>query len=166
MWEGGSRKAPPYPDIWGPESDVPYQCLIRACRAVYHNILDFSGEFSPLLWHGRWRPRMTVISNNDVGERLSIRDFSRRFHSMPSAASKLAADTVTRRPSSFQFRLAGSSSQASQSCFRLASARVCRAFCRAASSFAGMSSPVLKYTSSGVCPRNAECGSRELCSRT
>ena len=43
---------------------------------------------------------------------------------------------------------------------------VASAFCRAASSSSGILSPVLKYISSGVCPRNAECGSRELCSCT
>ena len=56
--------------------------------------------------------------------------------------------------------------QAAQSRFRFASARAWRAFCRAASSSSGMLPPVLKYISSGVCPRNAECGNRLLCCST
>ena len=128
----------------------------------------FLRELSPLWSHCRWPPRIPADFNGSLGvRRLSIRGSSRRF---PVASlghgRKFAADNLTRRARGLQFRLAGSSSQASQSCFRFASARAWRASCRAASSSSGMLSPVLKYISSGVCPRNAECGSRELCSCT
>jgi hypothetical protein len=50
--------------------------------------------------------------------------------------------------------------------FRLVSIRSLRAFCREASSLPGMSPPLPKYISAGVCPQNAECGRRQLCSLT
>ena len=50
--------------------------------------------------------------------------------------------------------------------FRLVSIRSLRAFFREASSLPGMSPPLPRYISSGVCPRNAECGRRQLCSLT
>ena len=84
---GREPQGSPLSRFWGPGKRVPYQCLIQRAELFITTFWTFPGEFSPLLWHGRWRPRMTVISNNDVGERLSIRDVSRRFHSMPSAAS-------------------------------------------------------------------------------
>ena len=49
---------------------------------------------------------------------------------------------------------------------RLASARARRAAAARAVRAAGTASPVPKYISSGVCPRNAEWGSTRLCSWT
>ena len=49
---------------------------------------------------------------------------------------------------------------------RLASARARRAAAARAVRSAGTASPLPKYISSGVCPRNAECGSTRLCSWT
>ncbi len=49
---------------------------------------------------------------------------------------------------------------------RLASARVRRAAAARDIRSAGTASPVPKYISSGVCPRNAEWGSTRLCSWT
>jgi hypothetical protein len=49
---------------------------------------------------------------------------------------------------------------------RFASMRPWRAPAARAVSFAGTVSPLPKYISSGVCPRNAECGSTVLCSWT
>ena len=49
---------------------------------------------------------------------------------------------------------------------RLASPRVRRAAAARDIRSAGTASPVPKYISSGVCPRNAECGSTRLCSST
>jgi hypothetical protein len=49
---------------------------------------------------------------------------------------------------------------------RLASTRVRRAAAARDVRPAGTASPVPKYISSGVCPRNAECGSTRLCSST
>ena len=66
----------------------------------------------------------------------------------------------------FQLTLTVCSSHALQVRFRLASARDCRALHRVSSNCWGIPSPVPKYFSSGVCPANAECGSRELCSFT
>ena len=49
---------------------------------------------------------------------------------------------------------------------RLASTRARRAAAARDVRSAGIASPVPKYISSGVCPRNAECGSTRLCSST
>ena len=49
---------------------------------------------------------------------------------------------------------------------RLASPRVRHAAAARDIRSAGTASPVPKYISSGVCPRNAECGSTRLCSST
>src|SRR5215510_13521358 len=49
---------------------------------------------------------------------------------------------------------------------RLASTRARRAAAARDVRSAGTASPVPKYISSGVWPRNAECGSTQLCSRT
>ena len=49
---------------------------------------------------------------------------------------------------------------------RFAFRRDCRAANRATSRFFGMSPPVPKYISSGVCPWNAECGRWVLCCST
>jgi hypothetical protein len=49
---------------------------------------------------------------------------------------------------------------------RLASTCVRRAAAARDIRSAGTASPVPKYISSGVCPRNAECGSTRLCSST
>jgi hypothetical protein len=53
-----------------------------------------------------------------------------------------------------------------QAADRLASARARRAAAARAVRSAGTASPLPKYISSGVCPRNAECGSTPLCSWT
>jgi hypothetical protein len=49
---------------------------------------------------------------------------------------------------------------------RFASTRLRRAAAARDVRSAGTASPVPKYISSGVCPRNAECGSTRLCSST
>jgi hypothetical protein len=49
---------------------------------------------------------------------------------------------------------------------RLASLRIRRAAAARVVRSVGTASPVPKYISSGVCPRNAECGSTRLCSST
>ena len=136
--------------------------------AVCHDILDFCARVvATLVALPLATPHPGGFKRRLWRERLSIRDSSRRFPVAPPAGErKLATDNLTHRARQLQFKLATSSSQASQSCFRFASARAWRAFCRAASSSFGMRSPVLKYISSGVCPRNAECGRRELCSCT
>ena len=46
---------------------------------------------------------------------------------------------------------------------RLASPRARRAAAARDAKSAGIASPVPKYISSGVCPRNAECGSTRFC---
>jgi hypothetical protein len=53
-----------------------------------------------------------------------------------------------------------------QAAERLASTRARRAAAARDIRSAGTASPVPKYISSGVCPRNAEWGSTRLCSST
>ena len=53
-----------------------------------------------------------------------------------------------------------------QAADRFASTRARRAAAARDVRSAGTASPVPKYISSGVCPRNAECGSTRLCSCT
>jgi hypothetical protein len=53
-----------------------------------------------------------------------------------------------------------------QAADRLALTRARRAAAARDARSAGTASPVPKYISSGVCPRNAECGSTRLCSST
>ena len=53
-----------------------------------------------------------------------------------------------------------------QAADRFASMRARRAAAARAVRSAGTASPLPKYISSGVCPRNAECGSTRLCSWT
>ena len=88
---------------------------------------------------------------------------SPRFHVASRTPATEAPLLDEDRP---QLRLTATNSQALQVRFRLASARASRAVRRAASSDLGTSSPLPKYISSGVCPRNAECGRRVLCSST
>ena len=59
-----------------------------------------------------------------------------------------------------------SAGHVSQVTDRLACRRARRAASARAASSAGIASPVPKYISSGVWPRNAECGSTRLCSST
>jgi len=73
---------------------------------------------------------------------------------------------VTSRSTCQQFLAIGVSAQAasvdghaSQAADRFTSARARRAAAARAVRSAGTVSPVPKYISSGVCPRNAECGS-------
>jgi hypothetical protein len=61
---------------------------------------------------------------------------------------------------------AATDAQLSHDADRLASIRVRRAAAARDARSAGTASPVPKYISSGVCPRNAECGSTRLCSST
>ncbi len=120
----------------------------------------FVREFSPLgpMPVPTWQPR-TVASPR--ARRCS--DVSCLALSKPRVLRPRTA-RVPAGPA--QLRLTVTSSHALQVRFRLASARAWRASCRAASSSPGILSPVPKYISSGVCPRNAECGSRALCSCT
>ena len=136
--------------------------------AVCHDILDFCARVvATVVLHvghpASWWIQTATLARAAVDSRFqSPFSSSRRW----PAKRTLAADNLTHRARWLQFRLGASSSQDSHSCFRFASARAWRAFCRAVSSSSGMRSPVLKYISSGVCPRNAECGRRELCSCT
>ena len=59
-----------------------------------------------------------------------------------------------------------SNGHVSQDADRLAATRARRASAARALRSAGTASPMPKYISSGVCPRNAECGSTWLCSWT
>ena len=82
-------------------------------------------------------------------------------------------DARARRPSARKARSAigghaavSSDGHVSQAADRLASARARRAATAPDVRCAGTASPVPKYISSGVCPRNAEWGSTRLCSST
>lgn len=60
----------------------------------------------------------------------------------------------------------GRHAQTAQLLARFAASRARLAAARAAASWSGTASPLAKCISSGVCPRNAECGIRPLCSPT
>jgi len=141
-----------------------WQAVVHAELSVT-TFWTFVRELSPPSSHC---PRILVDSGGGIGAsgfrfEAPVAVFSSRHW---GGERKLAGDNLTHRPRRLQFRLGARSSQDSHSCFRFASARTWRAFCRAVLSSSGMRSPVLKYISSGVCPWNAECGSRELCSCT
>ena len=127
----------------------------------------FLRELSPPRSHRFLRRRVPVCSNGSRGGNACRFLASPVF---PDRSGDNGYHFCSRRSESllhgFQLRLAAGRLQASQSRFRFASARAWRAFCRAASSASGMSAPVMKYISSGVCPRNAECGNWLLCCST
>jgi hypothetical protein len=78
-------------------------------------------------------------------------------------AHELAIATAISSP---DYAAALSDGHVSQDMDRLAATRARRAAAARDLRSAGTVSPVPKYISSGVCPRNAECGSTWLCSWT
>jgi hypothetical protein len=85
-------------------------------------------------------------------------DARRRFSSISTRATGFMASTSNGGQAA-----ASTDRHVAHDAERLASMRAWRAAAARAVKFAGISSPVLKYISSGVCPRNAECGSTRLC---
>ena len=71
-----------------------------------------------------------------------------------------------RRPALRGHAAASIDGHVTQAADRLAFTRARRAAAARDVRSAGTVSPVPKYISSGVCPRNAECGSTRLCSWT
>ena len=88
---------------------------------------------------------------------------------LPAVASRrtgLWVPVVGRRSALGRHAAALTDGHVSQDADRLASTRARRAAAARDVRSAGTASPVPKYISSGVCPRNAECGSTRLCSST
>ena len=135
-------------------------------RAISTNILDFrvrvlviSGGKEPLTssdsdpGHGSARPL----------ERRAGPRFSRQSPPDARACRSLWSDG---RSALGRQAAASTDGHVSQAADRLASTRARRAAAARDVRSAGTASPVPKYISSGVCPRNAECGSTRLCSST
>ena len=88
---------------------------------------------------------------------------------LPAVASRRTGPRVpwSERRSALRGHAAASTDgHVSHDADRLASTRARRAAAARDVRSAGTASPVPKYISSGVCPRNAECGSTRLCSST
>jgi hypothetical protein len=112
------------------------------------------------------RGRSTGGGASDPGH-----DSAYRLADVPSRCFRRHLDAA-RRPRSEQRSphrrqaAASTDGHASHDADWFASRRVRRAAAAPVVRLAGTASPVPKYISSGVCPRNAECGSTRLCSST
>jgi hypothetical protein len=105
-----------------------------------------------------------------ASSRFSVRNpFSSRSCSRTRSGLALAVSRAPMRSSSEQTEdhaTALSEGHVAQNADRLAAARARRAASACSAKSAATVFPVPKYISSGVCPRNAECGSTWLCSWT
>ena len=122
--------------------------------APHHDILKISVEISAArAWSGppRWvRALVTAWYSHRVHVLLGIHG-RRDSAGVPDVRTSL---------------LSLGQAQTAQLRARFAVMRASRAACRASASSSGTASPVPKYISSGVWPRKAEWGRRELCSTT
>ena len=117
----------------------------------------------------RSRVRSAPPGTRDLPEDAGIRSSDHRdafaavtkvsVRSRPSSLPTISDDSSTAHP-------AMDSRHTRHDLSRFAARRLARASVLLASSSLGMPSPMPKYISSGVWPRNAECGSRVLCSST
>jgi len=132
--------------------------------AIFTNILNSCARV--LAIPGRKRQSRCKGSDPALGWILALGDRARSGFS-PSARGARVPEARWERPSALGRQAAAfRDGHAWQERDRLASTSARRAAVARAIRSPGTASPVPKYISSGVCPRNAECGSTWLCSWT
>ena len=125
----------------------------------------FAREFSSLRRHGS-ATRGATLSPDTVRPVYSC-DRAVRCSRQSSPDARARRSPGSEERSAFRGHAAASrDGHVSQAPDRLASPRARRAAAARDVRSADTASPVPKYISSGVCPRNAECGSTRLCSST
>ena len=140
----------------------PVATTLRA--AVCHDILEYSGRV--LATSCRRSPAADDAAGHTVGYCVILSLLHGSARPDAHVARKFTAVYPALGYGHVQLTPTVARSQTLQVRFRLVSARAWRASWQAAASSSGTWFPVLKYISSGVCPRNAECGRRALCSCT
>jgi len=131
-----------------------------ANRAIFTDIVEF-------------RARVLVVSGRTrVYGFMALPEHGAAVYSITTRAACLRYSLQARGPAQESGRRLGDHAAAMmdghvpQAADRLASTRARRAAAARAVRSAGTASPRPKYISSGVCPRNAECGTTVLCSWT
>ena len=133
------------------------------CRAIFTDILDFCARVLAIQGGTGRRSTARLIPDTVLP---STRGTSRGPVLLASPQGARAREAVGERWSALGHAAALRDGHLSQDANRLASARARRAAAARDLRSVGTASPVPKYISSGVCPRNAECGGRWLCSWT
>ena len=114
----------------------------------------------------QWRPRENDADPEHGSARLLGRPRDPLFRGRRLQTRGPRDPVVGRRSGRPGHAAASTDGQVAHDADRLASPRVRRAAAARAVRSVGTASPVPKYISSGVCPRNAECGRTRLCSST
>jgi Oxidoreductase family, NAD-binding Rossmann fold len=152
-----------HPDPAGLIRDPVVDAIVIASRAISTDILKFRARVLVIHVAERRRERATLITV------LPMYSFRPRRSASPGQSSQAPAWRVLvvgRRSTDRDQAAASIAGHVRQAADRLASTRARRAAAARDVRSAGTVSPVPKYISSGVCPRNAECGSTWLCSWT
>jgi hypothetical protein len=148
-----------------PRLEIPVAVgeLAEEAELFRRTFWSFGREFSSF-----WRQGALSKSDADPGHgsaRLLVRPRGPLLQGVASRRTGRRVPVIGRR-SAVDHAAASIDGHVPQAADRFASTRVRRAAAARAVRSAGTASPVPKYISSGVCPRNAECGSTRLCSWT
>jgi hypothetical protein len=134
----------------------------RPAELSARTFCTFAREFSSI--SGKGRPRENDADPDTV---LPVYSSDRAIRSSEAVApDEWARGTRGRKAVRPGHAAASTDGHVAHDADRLASPRVRRAAAARAVRSVGTASPVPKYISSGVCPRNAECGRTRLCSST
>jgi hypothetical protein len=152
--------------IAGPVGDV---LLSKGMRHIAElsarTFCTFPREFSSFRRNGAAKGRVTLISDTFLpSTRATCGPLV--LPASPLDARARGVPVVGMASALHGHAAASTDGHLSHDADRLASTRVRRAAVARDVRSAGTASPVPKYISSGVCPRNAECGSTRLCSST
>src|SRR5712692_2498133 len=136
----------------------------KLCRVISRDILHFPARVL-VIQAARGCSRAATLIPDTV---LLIYSCGARFPVLPASPpdARARAPWSERRSALHGHAAASTDGHVSHDADRFASPRVRRAAAARDLRSAGTASPVPKYISSGVCPRNAECGSTRLCSST
>ena len=131
-------------------------------RAISTDILHFPARVLVIIQAARSAHRQSVLIPETVPTHLPL---ALRSPGRPALTpdARACAGPWSERRAALHGHAVATDGQASHDADRLASIRVRRAAAASDVRSAGTASPVPKYISSGVCPRNAECGSTRLC---
>ena len=145
----------------------PSRCwMLGDRRAIFTNILDLCARVVAIQG-GKGR---SMNSESGSPRRFCpLYSWTARVPVLPPVASRRTSapgPSSERRSAARRHAAALSDGHVSQDADRLASTRARRAAAARDVRSVGTPSPVPKYISSGVCPRNAECGRTRLCSST
>ena len=139
---------------------------LAAVRAIFTNILDLCARVVAI----QGGKGQSMNSESGSPRRFCpLYSWTARVPVVPPVASRRTSapgPSSERRSAARRHAARLSDGHVSQDADRLASTRAWRAAAARDVRSVGTPSPVPKYISSGVCPRNAECGRTRLCSST